>query len=98
MHGEQTPMSFQDQKFKELILYLAKRSMDDAYFGATKLNKLLFFSDFLAYGQLGSPITGASYQRLKCGPAPREMLPMQRAMKAEGSAIVKRRDLRHRSG
>jgi hypothetical protein len=27
-----------------LILYIAKRSADDALFGATKLNKLLFFS------------------------------------------------------
>lgn len=82
--------TYQQDKLKELILYLAKRSADDAYFGATKLNKLLFFSDFLAYGQLGAPITGATYQKLKWGPAPRQLLPVQREMAAEGSATVKR--------
>ncbi len=83
-------LPYQEDKLKELIVYLAKRSADDAFFGATKLNKLLFFSDFLAYGQLGAPITGATYQRLKWGPAPRQLLPIQRAMQREGSVVVKR--------
>ena len=81
---------FDRERLKELILYLAKRSADDAYFGATKLNKLLFFSDFMAFGQLGAPITGATYQKLKWGPAPRELLPVQREMQREASAKIKR--------
>jgi uncharacterized phage-associated protein len=82
--------AFDKTKFQELILYLAKRSADDPHFGATKLNKLLFFSDFLAYGQLGSPITGATYQKLRWGPAPRQLLPTQREMKRDGIAQVRR--------
>ncbi len=84
------PVSYQKDKLKELILYLAKRSEDDARFGATKLNKLLFFSDFLAYGQLGQPITGATYQKLKWGPAPKQLLPVQREMASEGASATRR--------
>jgi hypothetical protein len=81
---------FNSERFKELLLYVAKRSADDAHFGATKLNKLLFFSDFLAYAKLGAPITGATYQKLKWGPAPRELLAEQRELEQEGAAKVKR--------
>jgi hypothetical protein len=81
---------FDSQRFKELLLYVAKRSADDAHFGATKLNKVLFFSDFLAYAQLGNSITGATYQKLRWGPAPRELLPSQRELEQEGAVKIKR--------
>jgi hypothetical protein len=58
-------------KLQELILYIARRSEDDRRFGANKLNKLLFYSDFLAYAKTGRSITGATYERLEHGPAPR---------------------------
>jgi hypothetical protein len=38
-----------DEKLRELILYVSTLSKDDDNFGATKLNKLLFYADFLAY-------------------------------------------------
>jgi hypothetical protein len=41
-----------DQKFRELILYIARESERDEHFGATKLNKILFYSDFWAYRKL----------------------------------------------
>ena len=77
-------IDFNREKFKHLILLVAQESEDDPHFGATKLNKILYFSDFKAFGILGAPITGASYQRLERGPAPREMLPALRQMEAEG--------------
>jgi hypothetical protein len=58
-------------KLQELILYIAPRSEADRHFGANKLNKLLFYSDFLAYAETGRSITGATYERLEHGPAPR---------------------------
>ena len=45
---------FNEGKFRELILYVARRSEDDKYFGAVKLNKILYFSDFNAYRELGN--------------------------------------------
>ncbi len=81
-------MDFDRAKFKELVLFVADKSVDDPSFGATKLNKVLFFSDFLAYAELGQPITGADYQKLKYGPAPRPLLPIQRRLQDEGSAAI----------
>ncbi len=77
-----------DQKLRELILYVADRCGCDDAFGATKLNKILFYSDFLAYLYLGKAITGQEYQALEHGPAPRRLLPIQGAMEAQGEALV----------
>jgi len=77
MEGE---MNFDREKFRELLLYIARRSEDDPRFGATKLNKILFFADFTAFRRLGKAITGARYQKLPQGPAPRELLPLKAEM------------------
>jgi hypothetical protein len=69
-----------DEKLRELILYIATRCEGDPYFGKTKLNKILFYADFAAYAELGEPITGQDYMRLPHGPAPRRMKPMLEAM------------------
>jgi hypothetical protein len=69
-----------DEKLRELILHICRRSEGDPKFGATKLNKLLFFADFLAYRQFGSSITRHTYQRLPKGPAPRSIVPILRDM------------------
>lgn len=69
---------FQSRKFKELMLYFSKRGLDEGLvIGSTKLNKLLFFTDFRAYAELGAPVTGARYQKLEWGPAARQLLPMR---------------------
>jgi hypothetical protein len=79
-------MTFQEdeRRFKELILYISQKCAHDKKFGSTKLNKILFYSDFLAYGNLGEPITGFEYQRLEQGPAPRKLLPIRKAMIKRG--------------
>lgn len=80
-----------DAKLAELMLYVARRCESDTAFGATKLNKILFFADFLAYLRTGSPITGQHYQKLDQGPAPRRLLPVQKALcKREAAALGKR--------
>ena len=71
---------FNQTKFAELVLYIACKSEKDPRFGAVKLNKLLYYADFNAYRRLGQAITGAKYQKLSEGPAPREMLPIRRVM------------------
>jgi hypothetical protein len=60
-------------KFEELLVYIAERSADDPAFGKTKLNKILYYIDFNAYGQLGQPVTGATYQHRAYGPVPLEI-------------------------
>jgi uncharacterized phage-associated protein len=61
------------RKMEELILYLASLSEFDPHFGATKLNKLLFYCDFTAYSRFGKSMTGYDYQRWDHGPRPKEL-------------------------
>jgi hypothetical protein len=74
-------------KFRELIVYIAQRSVE-ADIGDVKLNKILFFSDFYAYGFLGRPITGAEYQKQPMGPTARRLLPERRTLIEEGAIDV----------
>jgi hypothetical protein len=75
-----------EAKLAELILYISKKCADDPCFGATKLNKILYFADFLHYGNYGRPITGVEYQKLPYGPAPRRLVPVR-------DRLVENRDL-----
>lgn len=77
----------QDRRFRELILYVAAKSEGDRSFGRTKLNKLLFYCDFLAYKTLGEPISGQQYQKLPFGPGPRGLVPMVRDMVEAGECF-----------
>src|SRR5882724_9411228 len=83
-----------DKRFAELMLYISTKCKDDLKFGATKLNKILFYSDFLAYAQLGNAITGFEYQKLPHGPAPRRVLTIRRNLEQEGALEVKTIPLR----
>ncbi|HEY3572082.1 MAG TPA: Panacea domain-containing protein [Thermoanaerobaculia bacterium] len=69
-------MASRKQKFRELILYISKLSEADPRCGRTKLNKLLFYSDFRAYDYLGEPISGQTYQKREFGPTPKALLPV----------------------
>lgn len=80
------------KKLQELILYIAKRSQEDESFGAVKLNKLLFYIDFTAYRRIGESITGADYQHLQEGPAPRELLPARKMLIDQRAIELVRRD------
>lgn len=82
---------FNSEKFKELICYVAKQSEDDPAFGSIKLNKILFYADFAAYRNLGQPITGACYQKLREGPAPRELLVARDELIASGDVRIEER-------
>lgn len=76
-----------ENKLRELALYVAGTSVEDPTFGRTKLNKILFFSDFIAYGRWGKPITGATYFRLDRGPVARQLLSAQHDLEQKGDAV-----------
>jgi hypothetical protein len=78
-----------DQKFRELIIYTCLQSEDDQWFGATKLNKLLFNIDIEAYRRFGRTISEQEYQKLPHGPAPRRLVPIIEEMKANGELQVR---------
>jgi hypothetical protein len=78
-----------DEKLRELILYIARLSEGDRFFGVTKLNKYLFYIDFLAYRSFGNAVTGQEYQALPQGPAPRRLLPVMQRMQDSGELAVR---------
>jgi len=79
-----------DEKLQELILYLAYLSERDRNFGAVKLNKLLFYADFLAYQKFGTSITSQQYQAFPKGPAPKRLKPVIERMKRSGCLVIQK--------
>jgi Antitoxin SocA-like, Panacea domain len=81
MQPQYQKFTYDQRKFKDLLLYFAQRGLNEGMtLGSTKLNKLLFFTDFRAYQRRGAPITGARYQKLQWGPAPRALLPVRQEL------------------
>ena len=80
-----------EKRLAELMLHVANKCQDDPNFGATKLNKILWWSDFLSYGRAGEPITGVEYQRLGKGPVPKRLLPIREKLINDYDAILKER-------
>lgn len=63
------------KRLEEAIIYVCSVCEADTAFGLTRLNKILFEADFRAFHIRGKPITGARYQRIQNGPAPKAMKP-----------------------
>lgn len=61
-------MDYDLQKFINAVLFFAYREVK--HFGITKLNKLLYYSDFEHYRLYGRPILGDHYIRMEHGPVP----------------------------
>jgi hypothetical protein len=81
-------MQFDRDKFKTLVHYIIWKAGKRDRFGATKLNKVLWFSDARAFVLRGKPITGATYIREKWGPVPKQMMPIRAEMEREGLISV----------
>lgn len=72
------------ERFRELILYVSQKCANDPRFGATKLNKILYFCDAMCYAHYRKPLTGMEYQKLPNGPAPKKLIPIRARMLAKG--------------
>jgi len=90
-------VAYDEAKLAEMILYVAGRLQGDRAGGATKLNKVLYFADFAHVRKTGAPISGADYQKLPHGPAPRRLLPLRRRLLADGTARLVDEDVLGRS-
>lgn len=83
MRDKEGSPRFDRDKFKALVHYIIWKCSDPAKFGATKLNKILWFADARAYMTTGKPITGETYVRRQFGPAPQHILPIRMELAAE---------------
>lgn len=79
-------------KLRELILYVSDKCQDHTKFGATKLNKILFFADFIAYAKRGRSITNEKYFKLPFGPAPQKLVFVRRKMIDDGILVIQHRE------
>ena len=73
------------------MLYIAGKCSRDPNFGAVKLNKILYFSDFMSYARTGQPITGAEYVKQKNGPVPKRLVPVREGLEAKKEAAIQKR-------
>jgi hypothetical protein len=82
------PVARAAQRFRELIVYVSQKCARDPHFGAVKLNKILYHSDFRAFVRFGVPLTGFGYFRLQKGPAPKALVPIRRELESEGAIHI----------
>lgn len=85
-YGSDTPES--RERLRELILFVSERCQNDGSFGVTKLNKVLFYADFLSFAKYGESITSISYNKLPYGPVPTAATTVRSEMEAEDEAFV----------
>lgn len=81
-----------DRKLAEMVVYLSLRSEGDQYYGMTKLYKLLFYCDFLAYRLFGQSITGTLYRKLPFGPVPHKMDRFMKRLEKSGDIVIRNED------
>jgi hypothetical protein len=79
---------FDREKFKSLVHYIIARAGNKPGFGATKLNKVLWFADARLFMLRGKPITGAAYIREKWGPVPQQIMPVRDELVREGRVRI----------
>ncbi len=79
---------FDKEKFKRLVHYVVARAGHRDGFGATKLNKVLWFSDARQYVLNGLSITGAEYTRQEFGPVPKAIMMARTELQNEGKIRV----------
>jgi len=82
-------MAYNGGKFKTLVHYICWKVEDPRRLGATKLNKILWFSDLLTYLNFNAPVTGARYVKRQFGPVPVALLPVVEELRNDGKLAVR---------
>jgi hypothetical protein len=76
--------AYDQERFDELVLYIAHQVEHLRDFGRVKLAKVLFYSDFIAYRETGASLTGATYVRYPKGPFPRALWQAEQRLQRAG--------------
>lgn len=90
------PETFDETKFRELVIYAATRCQDLPHYGKTKLYKILFYADFDAYRRRGRSITGTEYLAWEYGPVPESSQRRLIESGMSGDLALQRIDREHR--
>jgi hypothetical protein len=80
---------YNGEKFKNLVHYVCSKCPDPRMLGATKLNKILWYSELHAFLKLEKPITGARFVKRQFGPVPTAIVPVLEELQREGALVVR---------
>jgi hypothetical protein len=76
-------------KFKAMVHLIVESCHDPERLGATRLNKICWFSDTTAYRMSGVPITPETYVKRPKGPVPKTILRVIRELESDGTLLVR---------
>lgn len=80
-------MNINWEKFKALVHYVCEKASNPSELGSIKLNKVLYYSDFVNYLVTGNPMTGETYVKRQHGPVPRHVLSAIDELVREGKIV-----------
>jgi hypothetical protein len=80
---------FDQEKFDNLVLYVASKCPDPTKLGAVRLRKILYYADSLHYMKTRKPIAGATYIKWEKGPVPRQLQASLDRLEKRGALVVK---------
>jgi hypothetical protein len=80
------------ERFKNLVHFVVASCEDPHRLGATRLNKILWFSDTTHYRMTGESISGEKYVKRKNGPVPKAILYAIKELEADGKIHVREQE------
>ncbi len=83
-----------DFRLDALVHYICARCETPSQLGATKLNKVLWYSDVFTFAQEGESITGATYVKRQFGPVPKDILASRTRLESQG-LVIERKVINH---
>nr|EDZ38351.1 MAG: Hypothetical protein CGL2_05939002 [Leptospirillum sp. Group II '5-way CG'] len=76
-------------ELEKVIHYICWKAQDPGVLRATKLNKILWYSDIFNYLSSGKSITGTKYIKHQYGPVPKEIDKAISNLKKEGVLVIR---------
>ena len=87
--SDQSERTFDRERLKALVQYICYQCHDPSVLGATKLNKILWYSEVIAFARSGDSLTGETYVKQQFGPVPRHILGIIEDLETEGALVVR---------
>jgi len=79
---------FDEDTFRQAILYICSLPKNRRDLSKTKLHKILYYADRLAYLTLGEPITGETYIKHQFGPYSQQLAETLETLEEERAVVV----------
>jgi transcriptional regulator with XRE-family HTH domain len=84
--------TLQQEKFKQVLLYVLERCAGKPNVGETVLNKLIYFIEFNYYERYEEHLVGATFKKLQFGPVPMNMDQILSQMESDGQVKMFKAD------